>query len=80
MTAMVWILRGNQRQSRVLILEQDDAAFFDFARNFEAGEGIDDAALAGIIDDAGGKHGAQDAVHMLVQFGDGMVPASTAAL
>ncbi len=60
---------GIQREDCGLVLQQNDAAFFDLARHFKAGEGIDDAALAGIIDDAGGKHGAQDAMHVLVEFG-----------
>ena len=60
----------NEREGGVLILEQDDGTLFDFARDFEADEGIDDHALAGIVDDTGGKHGAQNAVHVLVELGD----------
>ena len=53
----------------LFILEQHDAAFFDLARSLESGKRIDDAALARIIDHARGKHRAQNAMHMLIQFG-----------
>ena len=69
MTAMVWSRGGIQRQRGAVVLEQNNAAFFDLARDLKACQGIDDTALARIIDHAGGKHGAQNAVHMLVQFG-----------
>src|SRR5271165_6222854 len=59
----------NQRERRSLILEQHNATLFDFARNIEANEGIDHAALAGVIDDTGSEHGAQNAVYMLIEFG-----------
>ncbi len=71
MTAMVWIVAASRGNAERVVLEQNDAAFFDLARSLQAGEGIDDAALAGIIDDAGGEHGAQNAMNMLVQFGRG---------
>ena len=79
-TAMVCSLRGVQRQDGLLILEQNDAALFDLARGFKSGKRIDDAALAWMIDHAGRKHGAQNAMHMLVEFGCGILPASTASL
>ena len=69
MTAMVCSRRGTQRQRGLLVLEQNDAAFFDLARSFKSGEGIDNAALPRIIDHARGKHRAQNAMHMLVQLG-----------
>ena len=49
---------SNQRQSAVSVLQQDNSAFFDFARNLKAGPGIDDAALARMIDYACFEHGA----------------------
>src|SRR6476646_9539409 len=60
-----------ERQNSLLVFKQNDAAFFNFARGFKSHEGIDDAALAGMIDDARVEHRTQYAVNMLVQFGDG---------
>ena len=57
-----------ERQHGVLVLEQNDALLLDLPRNRKPGEWIDHTALAGMIDHAGGEHGAQDAVYMLVQF------------
>ena len=62
---------GHEREGGVLVLEQDDGAFFDMARDLEAHEGIDDHTLAGIVDDAGGEHGAQNAVDVLIKLGNG---------
>src|SRR5580693_6289342 len=72
--------RGNQGQNSGLVLEQDDAAFFDFAGNGEADEGIHNAALAWEIDYSGGKHGAENAVHMLVELGLGNCPCFDGSL
>ncbi len=77
MTAMVCSFAAIERQCCVFVLEQNDAAFFDLARGLKASEGIDDAALAWIIDDADSEHGAQNAMDVLVEFGRGIAPAST---
>ena len=58
-----------ERKSILFVLEQNDTGLFNLARRLHAREGIDDEALAGIVDDAGGEHGAQNALHMLIEFG-----------
>ena len=60
---------GVQRQHAAVVLQQDNSTFFDLARGLESRERIDNEAVARIIDDSGGKHGTQDAVHVLVELG-----------
>ena len=69
MTAMVCRRAALSGSDGLFVLQQNDAAFFDLARSLKSGKGIDDAALAWIIDHAGGKHGAQNAMHVLVELG-----------
>ncbi len=55
-----------------LVAEQDDGLFGDVLRVVAALEGIDDGARRGrVIDDAGGEHGAEEAVDHVVEAGLG---------
>ena len=60
-----------QRQNRLVIFQQDSALFGNAARGFEAPFDIHHVFLYWIIDNAAGKFRAQNAMHVIVQFGGG---------
>jgi len=62
-------LGGVKRQLAAFVLQQHGALFFDCSRDFESTEDVDDALPRRIVDHAGGEHGAQDAVDVIVEFG-----------
>ena len=62
---------GGQGEEGVAVLQQNDGFFGDVARVIAASERVDDLADGRHVDDAGGEHAADDAVHHVVQTGLG---------
>ncbi len=59
------------RQHAILVLEQNDALLRDAARGGKAALHIDHALLGWEVEEPGEKHGAQDAVHVVIQLRHG---------